>query len=278
MRIGITSLGMGSQPLDEVLRFAASIGCEALELNGRETVHAGLWAPPIDYESIRRRLSATGLHATSLGGYSDFAQPSDEALAEQVNTFLGYCDVARTMRIPVVRAFVGDAAEGRDLDALYPRIVEGFRAVMERVVDWGILVGIENHGRLANDGDVLHSIVRDVGSPLLGITLDTGNFCWAGHSIDAAHRFFGDLAPLTVSVHVKDGRFVDGAFEFLPAGRGDIDIKGLYDTLFGLGYPGAVVSEYEGALDYATGTLESVAYLRGLRDGVGWREGEGDAE
>jgi len=29
-----------------------------------------------------------------------------------------------------------------------------------------------------------------------------------------------------------------------------------------------VVSEYEGKADYASSTLESVAYLRGLRDGL----------
>jgi len=268
MEIGITSLGMGTQPLDEVLRFAASIASEVMELNGRETVHDNLWAPPIDYKGIRRQLEAARIQATSLGGYSDFTSPDDQELQEQVNILLGYCDVARQMRIPVVRAFAGDLVEGLALDKAYPRIVKGFSTVAERISDWGIMVGIENHGRLVNDGDTLASIVRDVGSSVIGITLDTGNFCWAGHSIDEAHRFFELLAPMTVSVHVKDGRFEDGAFRFLPAGRGDIDLKGLIRLLHRVDYPGPIVSEYEGEGDYATGTLESVAYLRGLRDGA----------
>ena len=171
MEIGITSLGMGTQPLDEVLRFAASTASEVMELNGRETVHDNLWVPPIDYKAIRRQLEAARIRATSLGGYSDFTSPDDEELEEQVKIFLGYCDVARQMRIPVVRAFAGDLAEGLTLERAYPRIVEGLSMVAERVNDWGILVGIENHGRLVNDGEVLASIVRDVDSSVVGITL-----------------------------------------------------------------------------------------------------------
>lgn len=268
MQIGFVSLGMASQPLDEVLRFARAVGCEVMELNGRETVHQNLWVPPIDYKSIRRSIEAAGVRAVSLGGYVDFAQPDDRALEEQVCIFLGYCDLAREMRIPIVRAFAGDEREGHTLDSLYPRLVAGLRAVAERAADWGILIGIENHGRLINDGDGLLSLVKDVGSSIVGITLDTGNFCWAGHSVAEAHRFFEELAPYTVNVHVKDGRFVDGHFEFLPAGRGEIDLRGLFTLLHEQGYLGPILSEYEGAGDYAAGTAESVAYLRGLRDGL----------
>jgi len=105
-------------------------------------------------------------------------------------------------------------------------------------------------------------------TPPWGITLDTGNFCWAGHSIEAAHRFFEVLSPLTVNVHIKDGRFVDGAWVLLPAGRGDLDLAGLFTTLAAAKYDGPVLSEYEGRADFQASTTESVAYLRGLRDGM----------
>lgn len=181
---------------------------------------------------------------------------------------MAYCEVARNLGIPIVRAFAGDVAEGHALDELYPRLVTGFQEVTWRVAKWGVTIGIENHGRLINQGDKLASLVRDVGSPALGITLDTGNFCWAGHSIEATHRFFEALAPLTVNVHVKDGRFVDGDWVLLPAGRGDIDLAGLFTTLVAAKYDGAVLSEYEGRADFQASTTESVAYLRGLRDGM----------
>jgi sugar phosphate isomerase/epimerase len=267
MQVGLVSLGLGKQSLEEMIAVAQVTGCETIELNGRATVHQGVWiehgAP-----AVAAQVAAAGLRIGSLGGYCSMAQVTDEGLAEQVEQFVAYCATARDLGIPVVRAFAGDLVEGQTLDTLYPRLVAGFKAVMARVSVWPIQVGIENHGRLINHGDWLASLIRDVGAPNLGLTLDTGNFCWAGHSIDAAHRFFERLAPLTVNVHVKDGRFVDGAFELLPAGRGDLDLAALLKRLAQCGYGGQVLSEYEGHDDFARATLESVAYLRGLVAGV----------
>lgn len=268
MRIGFVTLGMGAHPLDEVLKTAVAAGCEAMELNGRASVHCNLWAQPIDYSGIKRRVAVSGVTPTSLGGYSNFAQPTDEGLAAQVEQLVGYCQVAREMGIPIVRAFSGDVLEGYSLDQLYPRIVAGFKAVVERIAGWGITLGIENHGHLMNHGDHLASLIHDVDSPLVCITLDTGNFCWAGHSIETAQRFFEKLAPLTVNVHVKDGRFIAGEWTLFPAGRGDLDIAGVLATLSACGYRGAILSEYEGKADFAMATTESVAYLRGVRDGL----------
>jgi len=159
-----------------------------------------------------------------LGRLFRLAQLTDEGLQAQAQQFIDYCRVARAMDIPVVRAFAGDVREGLTLDRLYPRMVAGFKEVMQCIAGWGLTVGIENHGHLINNGDYLWSLLQDVGSPSLGITLDTGNFCWAGHSIDTAQRFFEKLAPAIVNVHVKDGKFVDGEFVLLPAGRGDLDL------------------------------------------------------
>jgi sugar phosphate isomerase/epimerase len=269
MQVGFVSLGMGAAPLDEVLHTATTVGAEALEVNGRATVHGNLWAPPIAYAQLKARIAACAVTPTSLGGYSNFAQPSDEALEAQVEQFVGYCQVAREMGIPIVRAFSGDALAGHTLDELYPRVVAGFKAVMARLSGWRLRVGIENHGRLMNDGDVLAALLHDVGSPALGITLDTGNFCWAGHSVDTAERFFAKLAPYTVNVHIKDGQFVNGAWVLTAAGRGALHLAELMHSLARAGYQGPILSEYEGEGEFATATLESVAYLRGLRDALG---------
>jgi sugar phosphate isomerase/epimerase len=267
MKVGAVSLGLKDRSLDQVIAFAQDTGCETIELNGRASVHQAVWREP-GAAAIGARCAEEGLHIGSLGGYCSMSQLTDEALAEQVEQFVAYCATARDLGIPVVRAFAGDVVEGRTLDELYPRIVKGFRAVMNRVRDWPIAVGIENHGRLINHGDWLTSLIREVDCPTLGVTLDTGNFCWAGHSIEQAHRFFEQLVPLILNVHIKDGRFADGAFELLPAGRGDLDLAGLLKMLARAGYDGQILSEYEGRQEYARATVESVAFLRGLVAGV----------
>jgi sugar phosphate isomerase/epimerase len=268
MIVGFASLGLADRLLQDVLDEAVNAGCEAIELNGRPTVHQGLWEEPVDYQAIRQAVEERGLAITSLGAYCDFAKTTNQALAGQVTQLIDYCRVAREMGIPVVRAFAGDVVEGYALDDLYPRLVDGFKAVTKEVADWGLQIGIENHGRLINNGDQLYRLIQDVDSPILGVTLDTGNFCWAGASVEEAHRFMKKLAPMTVNVHVKDGRYLDGQWPFVPAGRGEIDLPAVLSILHEAGYEGPVVSEYEGPSDFIPATIESVAYLRGLRDGL----------
>ncbi len=267
MLIGMTSLGMGRAALDEMLDYAVNVGCQTIELNGRATVHQGVWQR-LGVDGIRERLANCGLEVGSLGGYCSMAQLDDAGLEAQVSEFVGYCRIARELGIPVVRAFAGDVVAGASLDDLYPRMVAGFQRIMAQVDGWPLRVGIENHGRLINNGDWLASLIRDVGSPALGVTLDTGNFCWAGASIEQAERWFERLIPLTVNVHIKDGRYVDGQWTLLPAGRGDLDLAGLLKRLAQSGYGGQVVSEYEGEAEFGASTAESVAYLRGVAAGV----------
>jgi len=267
MLVGMTSLGMGDEPLAKALAFAVDSGCQTIELNGRATVHQGVWSRE-GVAGVGAILAASGLQVGSLGGYCSMAQTSDEALEAEVSALVGYCGLARELGIPVVRAFAGDVVEGQTLDTLYPRIVRGFQEVMAHIAGWPLRVGIENHGRLINHGDWLASLIADVSAPGLGVTLDTGNFCWAGHSIDEAERFFELLLPYTVNVHIKDGRFEGQEFVLLPAGRGDLDLAGLLKRLAQSGYRGQVLSEYEGRGDWAQCTRESVAYLRGLVAGV----------
>jgi sugar phosphate isomerase/epimerase len=180
---------------------------------------------------------------------------------------VGYCQRAAKLGIPIVRAFAGDVKGEYSLEDFATRITEAFAELMVRIADLDVLVGIENHGRLANDGYFLRKLIETVASPKLGMTLDTGNFYWAGHPPERVERFLRLLAPYTVNVHIKDVTYRNGEVVFVPAGRGILDLPRLFTLLEGNGYDEAIVSEYEGPGPYDEGTLESVAYLRGLRDG-----------
>ena len=267
--IGVTSLGLHGTPFPQAVEKMVSFGAECTELNGRPGVHPDLtWASEDDYQRATQLLAEANIAATSLGGYCDFAQLDDEALEAEVAGFVGYCERAAKLRIPVVRAFAGDVKEGLALADVEARITEAFAEVMRRVQGLDVIVGIENHGWLANDGMFLRGLIETVASPKLGMTIDTGNFYWAGHSPKRVERFIQLLAPYTVNVHIKDVTYREGETAFVPAGRGMVDLLRLYTLLAGVGYEGAIVSEYEGEAAYDVGTRESVAYLRGLRDGL----------
>ena len=266
--IGVTSLGMHGTPFPQAVDKMVSLGAECTELNGRPGVHPDLtWEDEADTRRVQQILSQAGIVATSLGGYCDFAQLDDSALEAQIAGFVTYCERAARLGIPVVRAFAGDVKPGLSLADVEARITEAFAEVMRRVQGLDVVVGIENHGRLANDGMFLRGLIETVASPKLGMTIDTGNFYWAGHPPERVDRFIQLLAPYIVNVHIKDVTYREGETVFVPAGRGMVDLLRLYTLLAGVGYAGAIVSEYEGEAAYDVGTRESVAYLRGLRDG-----------
>jgi len=268
MKIGLTSLGMGGTPLPQAVARMVRFGAECTELNGRPGCHPDItWETEEDYQTAKNLLADAGIVATSLGGYCDFAQFDDVALEEQIAGFVTYCERAVKLGIPITRAFAGDVKEGHSLADFEQRIIEAFGEVIKRIAHLDVVVGIENHGRLANDGLFLRRLIETVASPKLGMTIDTGNFYWAGHAPDTVAHFFQILAPYTFSVHVKDVAYRGGKPVFVPAGRGIVDLPRLFKLLEGHGYDGPVVSEYEGEAPYDQGTQESIAYLRGLRDG-----------
>jgi sugar phosphate isomerase/epimerase len=268
VKIGVTSLGMKGIPLPEAIEKMKQFGAECTELNGRPGCHPDVtWESEADYGRVNKLLADAGIDATSLGGYCDFAQADERAMEAQLDGFVRYCQRAARLGIPVVRAFAGDVKEGLSLSDVETRITEAFAEVMRRVQGLDVVVGIENHGRLANDGMFLRGLIETVASPKLGMTIDTGNFYWARHTPERVERFIQLLSPYIVNVHVKDVVYRDGETVFVPAGRGIVPLRRLYALLEGAGYEGAIVSEYEGEAAYEAGTQESVAYLRGLRDG-----------
>ncbi len=269
MKIGVTSLGMAGKPLTEALPLMAALGAEATELNGRPGVHPDIPWGPGDTTKVKKMLREHGITATSLGGYCDFAQLDSAGLEAQIAQLVSYAQRAADVEIPVLRAFGGDTKEGHTLADFRESIFKGFEEALRRTEGLGIVIGIENHGRLTNDGDFMRELLNHIGSPRLGVMLDTGNFAWAGHSLANVQRFFDDLLPSIFSLHIKDGIWhADGDFEFVPAGRGKMPLPKLLAGLASRQFDGGVISEYEGNAPYVEGTRESVAYLRGLRDGI----------
>lgn len=259
--IGATTLGFGSAPIEDVFDGLVAVGAECCELNARPGQHGG---ETLTADRVRPLERSSGVRVTSVGGYCDFAAEDTDA---EVETLMQACRLAGDLGVGIVRAMVADAADGVTLDGVRSRVVDAFGRAAERAARLGVRLGLENHGRLANDGPWLAGVVDEVGADNLGFTLDTGNFAWAGHGPDAVADDIAAVLPRVISVHVKDVAWRDGRFDgFVPAGDGGIDLPGLFAALCGRGYDGPVVSEYEGPGSHAEGTTRSIAHLKRLAD------------
>jgi sugar phosphate isomerase/epimerase len=262
IHVGAVSLGWSGTPLPEVFQEIAALGGTAVEVNGNAAQHHGIPLNDTTLPQIQAWAEETNLTILSISGYCDFAQTDKAAIKAEIERLFASVRAAAKLRAPVVRTFVGDVKPGLTLAYVRPYIVDALREAAARAGTLGVALGIENHGRLINDGPALVKLVEAVNAPNLGFTLDTGNFAWAGHDPDQVRADIEAVLPYTINVHIKDGVWTNEGFTFVPAGEGDLPLAWLLKTLITNGYDGPIYSEYEGSGDIREGTRQSIAYLR----------------
>ena len=156
-----------------------------------------------------------------------------------------------------------------------PSLDEAAGIIRQRLDDldrFGITLAIENHDRFL--GRDLSGFIDGIGSPRVGICLDSVNSLGAGEGFDTVLEW---LAPHTVNLHIKDysvrrlthgmGFIVEGT----PAGQGFLPIPSLVERLDAMGRCGTAVLELwppwagdvEGTIAREQAWIdESAAYLR----------------
>ncbi|MGQ9523815.1 MAG: sugar phosphate isomerase/epimerase family protein [Armatimonadota bacterium] len=83
-------------------------------------------------------------------------------------------------------------------------IAEGVHRILEATEGLPVDIGIENHGVQGNDPEFVMSLLDAVGSSRFGLTLDSGNFYWAGHPLDEVYAILEKLAPHAKHTHLKN--------------------------------------------------------------------------
>jgi sugar phosphate isomerase/epimerase len=171
---------------------------------------------------------------------------------------------------PIVRVVIDTTSHHPSPDAVIRRI----SAVMPEYEAEGITLAIENHDRFTTK--TLLAILRTVGSPCLGICLDTVNSFGA---LEGPEAVVTALAPWTVNLHVKDAAVVRSChqlgftIEGRPAGQGQLDIPWLLAMLRATGREvNAILELWPPLLPDLEDTIrlearwaeESIAYLRTL--------------
>lgn len=128
---------------------------------------------------------------------------SDDAKrAADVEEIRQWADAAVFLGAPMVRFFCGS---GQELEAGGPALYEKVRQAMVQVcrigAERGVVMALENHG--GTTAEQLLSLHRDVASPYLRFTLDTGNFPPASKATEDKYGQIASCAPLASIVHAK---------------------------------------------------------------------------
>jgi len=225
---------------------------------------------------VKERLAALGLKTACYAACNNFVSGDAGERESQLRDVTESVDAAAELGASVVRVFSGDLP--RDASLSFEQgmayVVEGLRASARYAETKGIVLCLENHGLFAGKSEQVRQVLREVGSPALKSTFDTGNFLLVDQSpTEALEELIDDVGH----VHVKDlarvgadvsagvlsslgGRRYQGKI----AGQGEVDLASLVRTLRGSGYDGWYTVEFEGVEEQRYGSERALNYVSEL--------------
>jgi len=151
----------------------------------------GVAALKADLKTNKCRISALCMH-------NKFDQRLDQEIVMTTQTV----QAAERLGVSTVRLDVVPRALKRE--EFLPFAIKACRAVCDATKKSKVRFGIENHGTVTNDPDLMEQLLAGAGAKRLGITLDTANLYWWGHPLDAVYRIYERFAPLACHTHCKN--------------------------------------------------------------------------
>jgi sugar phosphate isomerase/epimerase len=252
------------------------IGKDEMDVKGFIEYCASIGSPGVDLgyfwkdEATEIPQAMEWLKASNvqLGAYisrGDFTKQDAAERAQEVETLKKAVDAAAMMNAPALRVFAGNGWKGATFADVGDWVIEGHKQVAAYAEEKGVIVGLENHGRLCGTIEAIRTIVDGVGSDNFGVTFDTGNWVGAGEDpVEAAREFAKD----TVYVHIKDLKKGEERSRSCVVGEGFVDIAGCGRILKDAGYQGWYSLEYEAAEDEKVGVPASLEAMKRLLAGI----------
>ena len=241
-KVGLASYSVRKFDLDQAIAWCKELGLKGIAL---KEFHMPIKSTPEERKAAAEKVRAAGLELT--GGGVIYMKNADE------KEIRGYFEYARDAGMPMIVA---------------GPVQEALPIVDKMVKEFDIIVAIHNHG----PGDQVYPSPLDAykaAAPFdkrIGICIDIGHTVRNSEDPAAVIR---QVADRLYDVHIKDVDASVGTGKTLEMGRGVIDIPAVIRALDEVGYDGWINLEYEKDADAPLpGMIESLAYLRGVIDGI----------
>lgn len=261
----VSAYRAGTLDIPGFIHFAQQSGAAGVELLDF------FWKDQIaESAAVDAALRETGLSVTAYAVSNDFVNTDAAVRAAQVEKIKAGVDMALHYGSQRVRVFSGDVKPDMTFEQGRAWIIDGLSAAAAYAHSHGVILALENHGKLAGRSDQVRSVIEAVNSPGLRANFDTGNFVLVMQNPSEAAL---ELAPLTGYVHLKDFRqlrtdepvahsygALDGSrFQGTVIGQGDVDLPTVLTRLRAGGYDDWLAIEYEGHGDPLHDVPASVA-------------------
>jgi len=246
VRLGMASYTFRNFDRPAVISFLKQLRIDTLNCKDSKDQLPSI-SPEVEQEAIDA-YKAAGIRLTAVGTVS-FPKDDDSDIRTKF-------DYAKRAGVPVI---VCDPAV-----AVLPRL--------ERFVkEYDIRLAIHNHGP---EAEVFHSPldvlkVVDKMDQRIGCCMDIGHAMRAGTNVVEAVKVVG---PRLYNIHAKDLTKADARNSQVAVGAGLMPMREIFQALIDTNYKWMVDLEYEMNGDNPMpGVIESIAYMRGVLDGMGYK-------
>jgi len=233
---------------EDLVRRAVEYDLDGLDL----TVY---WFPSTSDDfllPLRRLAHLSGIEIYAISIRTDMCRPAGQEREREIAEVKKWVDVAQKLGASHIRVFGGDVPDGATEDQAAAWAAETLKRSAEYAGSRGIILGLENHGGITERADRVVQIVKAVGSPWTGISLDTGNF----H--EDPYPQIEMCAAYAVNCQIKSEMQI-GKPKPEPA-----DWERIFGMLARAGYKGYVALEYESEKDASTEIPRLLKELRRL--------------
>lgn len=237
--------GPDGQPWDWKAKLA---DWKKLGLQGVDIFHTMLSRVGETPESIKKLLDDLGLVPTVFCIPTDLISPDSEVHAKSLDTVKYGIEACQILGVK--HLFSHGGQHSNEGEEAFARYMDGLDEAAALANDAGILLSIENAGKMCNSGDSLVRTLNEIRQPNMRITFDGGNFITRG---DEPHTAIMKLRSKVAHVHVKSHvpapPDYPRPYKYCPTGEGHPDYRFIRDRLLEVGYDGWFSFEPEGGFD-----------------------------
>jgi sugar phosphate isomerase/epimerase len=276
MHVGILTAPLRTQPLGQLIPWAASNGIKALEIDVRPGSH--LDASNIEdraLDTLRHLLEQHGMRISSLASYGRLTGATEAVVKQDRQALEDAIRLASKLGVKTVCTLAGMPAVGKSRDkTIQQDVPEAFRPVLDLAGEHGVKIALENW-YATNIQHLEHwkAIFEVLPDAHFGLNFDPSHLDWQGIDVVAAVHEFRDRI---FHVHAKDvsvdesrrsrvGFGGDGWWRYVLPGYGRIRWGEFITTLRQIGYDDVLSIEHEdAAFNPEEGFQKSARYLNGL--------------
>lgn len=214
---------------------------------------------PRERIEAKAALDSNGIQCPIFSVSQNFAKPTASQRKTELDKIVFGLDEAAFYGASVVRVFAGDLQDGITFQDARGWIIEGLVSASLEAAKRGLVLGLENHGRLAGRSeqviDLIETVRKESGVNSLGANPDFGNFLLVGENASAGTKAVG---PYAVMAHVKDyelraeaiegetmtsadGNYYAGCI----SGEGEVNLSECFAALRHSGFDGWASIEWE---------------------------------